>query len=139
MGHEGDMPGAFGTAHIAVVASTEPEAFGRTAVEAQAMGCPVIATRHGAPPETVIAPPEATPETQTGWLAKPGDAGDLADHLKDALALPADARERIGRNARANVQTHFTSAQMKAKTLLVYNELFDSLPIGLRINRFEVG
>ncbi len=41
---------------LAIVASIEPEAFGRVATEAQAMGCPVIATDIGAPPETVAAP-----------------------------------------------------------------------------------
>ena len=123
VGHESDMPGALAAAHIAVVASTEPEAFGRSAVEAQAMGCPVIATRHGAPPETVIAPPTAGPDTQTGWLCVPGDARDLAQTLRDALVLPSDARQRIGANARANVQARFTSAQMKSKTLKVYDEI----------------
>lgn len=154
VGHESDMPGAFAAAHIAVVASTEPEAFGRTAVEAQAMGCPVIATRHGAPPETVLAPPDAAAEQQTGWLAKPGDAHDLAQHLKDALALPDDRRRRFGANARANVRQNFTSALMKSKTLLVYNEILvraarlsagrstvqahDGVDGGAAINRFDV-
>lgn len=136
VGHESDMPGAFAAAHIAVVASTEPEAFGRTAIEAQAMGCPVIATRHGAPPETVIAPPEASPDRQTGWLARPGDSGDLARHLAEALALPEAARQQLGGNAQANVHTNFTSALMKSKTLVVYNEVFDQLPPGRQEARF---
>ncbi len=139
VGHEDDMPGAFAAAHIAVVASTEPEAFGRTAVEAQAMGCPVIATRHGAPPETVIAPPDAGPERQTGWLAQPGDAGDLALHLSEALALPGEARLVMGRNAQDNVHSNFTSALMKSKTLVVYNEIFDQLPATQQIPRFDLG
>lgn len=137
VGHEEDMAAAFGAAHIAVVASTEPEAFGRTAVEAQAMSCPVIATRHGAPPETVLAPPEASAQTQTGWLAKPGDASDLANHLKAALALPAEMRAVIGNNARANVQANFTSSLMKSKTLSVYNEVFAAQPGSQHIPRFK--
>jgi glycosyltransferase involved in cell wall biosynthesis len=139
VGHEDDMPGAFGAAHIAVVASSEPEAFGRTAVEAQAMGCPVIATRHGAPPETVIAPPDAGPERQTGWLTQPGDAADLAAHLAEALALPDAARQQLGANARTNVQENFTSSLMKSKTLLVYNEVFNELPLAEQKARFDLG
>ena len=139
VGHESDMPGAFAAAHIAVVASTEPEAFGRTAVEAQAMGCPVIATRHGAPPETVIAPPEADAAQQTGWLSRPGDADDLARHLAEALALPEAQRQRMGDNAQANVHANFTSALMKSKTLVVYNEVFDELPAGRQTPRFRLG
>src|SRR3546814_497676 len=42
-----DMPAAFMLADVVVSASTEPEGFGRIAVEAQAMGKPVIATDHG--------------------------------------------------------------------------------------------
>jgi len=125
IGHESDMPAAFGTAHIAVVASTEPEAFGRTAVEAQAMGCPVIATRHGAPPETVMAPPDAASETQTGWLAQPGDAADLAAHMLAALSMSQLDRHAMGLRATAHVHANFTSALMKSKTLLVYNEVLD--------------
>jgi glycosyltransferase involved in cell wall biosynthesis len=139
VGHEDDMPGAFGAAHIAVVASSEPEAFGRTAVEGQAMGCPVIATRHGAPPETVIAPPDAGPERQTGWLTQPGDAADLAAHLAEALALPDAARQQLGANARTNVQENFTSSLMKSKTLLVYNEVFNELPLAEQKARFDLG
>jgi glycosyltransferase involved in cell wall biosynthesis len=139
VGHEDDMPGAFGAAHIAVVASSEPEAFGRTAVEAQAMGCPVIATRHGAPPETVIAPPDAGPERQTGWLTQPGDAADMAAHLAEALALPDAARQQLGANARTNVQENFTSSLMKSKTLLVYNEVFNELPLAEQKARFDLG
>jgi len=137
VGHEGDMPAAFAAAHIAVVASTEPEAFGRTAIEAQAMACPVIATRHGAPPETVIAPPAAGRDRQTGWLAKPGDAADLAAHLAEALDLPEEARRRMGVNARDNVQTNFTSSLMKSKTLLVYNEVLDQHSDGKTEYRFH--
>lgn len=136
VGHEGDMPGAFAAAHIAVVPSTEPEAFGRTAIEAQAMGCPVIATRHGAPPETVLAPPEASSDEQTGWLAQPGSANALAANLAEALALPDEARRTMGANARANVQANFTSALMKSKTLMLYNEVFDELPTAKQIGRF---
>ena len=57
VGHVDDMPAAYLAADASIVASIEPEAFGRTAVESQAMGCPVIATRIGAPPETVLSPP----------------------------------------------------------------------------------
>ncbi|KAB2850196.1 MAG: glycosyltransferase family 4 protein, partial [Hyphomicrobiaceae bacterium] len=86
-GHVADMPAAYGIAQVAVVASTEPEAFGRTATEAQAMGCPVIATNIGAPPETVLAPPTASEEERTGWLVPPADAAALAKAIGEALDL----------------------------------------------------
>src|ERR671916_25728 len=58
VGHCTDMPAAFLAASVVTVPSTEPEAFGRSAVEAQAMGTPVVVSDLGAVPETVLAPPE---------------------------------------------------------------------------------
>ena len=42
------MAAAYRLADVVVSASTDPEGFGRVAVEAQAMGVPVVATNHGA-------------------------------------------------------------------------------------------
>jgi glycosyltransferase involved in cell wall biosynthesis len=58
VGHCRDMPAAFLAASVVAVPSTEPEAFGRSAVEAQAMGAPVVVSDLGAVPETVLAPPD---------------------------------------------------------------------------------
>lgn len=123
VGHVADMPAAFKAAHIAVIASTEPEAFGRAAAEAQIMGCPVIATRLGAPQETVLAPPAVTAEQMTGWLVTPGDANALAEAMAEALALDDGARARLGARARAHVLQNFTLAGMKRETLAVYDRL----------------
>ena len=68
VGHCTDMPAAFLAAAAVVVASTQPEAFGRSAVEAQAMGTPVVVTDLGAVPETWYWPlPKPTlPSEQAG-------------------------------------------------------------------------
>ncbi|TXN28069.1 glycosyltransferase family 4 protein, partial [Methylobacterium sp. WL19] len=58
VGHCTDMPAAFRAASVVAVPSVEPEAFGRSAVEAQALGTPVVVSDLGAVPETVLAPPE---------------------------------------------------------------------------------
>ena len=69
-------------AHVAVIASIEPEAFGRTAIEAQAMGCPVIATRHRRAAGDRCWPSlRHRPSEITGWLVPPGDAAALAAAL----------------------------------------------------------
>ena len=49
------MAAAYMLADVVVSASTDPEAFGRVAAEAHAMGRPVIASDHGGSRETVIA------------------------------------------------------------------------------------
>lgn len=63
VGHCNDMPAAFRAASVVAVPSVEPEAFGRSAVEAQALGTPVVVTDIGAVPETVLAPPGVEPST----------------------------------------------------------------------------
>jgi len=123
VGHVEDMPAAFRAAHVAVVASTEPEAFGRAATEAQAAGTPVIATDIGAPPETVLSAQRVGMEKATGWLVPPSDAARLADALAAALALTPEARAHMGARARTHVAERFSLAAMKRQTLQVYDQL----------------
>lgn len=121
VGHVEDMPAAFALAHVAVVASTEPEAFGRAATESQVMGCPVIATAIGAPPETVLW--DATKGGTTGWLVPPGDAAALAAALRSALTLGSEGRSQMGSRARAHVLERFSLEAMRQATLEVYDRL----------------
>ncbi|MCK8784945.1 glycosyltransferase family 4 protein [Roseomonas sp. NAR14] len=111
-----DMPAALAMADVAVNASTDPEAFGRTVIEAQAMALPVIATDHGGARETVE-------EGVTGWRVPPGDVPALAAALRRALAMPAEARAAMGARARAAVLAGHTTAAMQRATLDVYREL----------------
>ncbi|MFM9939691.1 MAG: glycosyltransferase [Hyphomicrobiaceae bacterium] len=122
-GHVSDMAAAFVAAHVAVIASTKPEAFGRTATEAQAMGCPVIATDIGAPRETVLAAGVLPPGTETGWLVPPSDPVALAAGIAAALALSQASREALGKRARRNVEANFTLEAMQRSTLAVYDSL----------------
>jgi glycosyltransferase involved in cell wall biosynthesis len=126
VGHIDDIAAAYLASHVAVVASTEPEAFGRAAVEAQAMGCPVIATAIGAPPETVLAQPRVAPREITGWLVPPGEASALAHHIQAALALTAEDRSAIARRARAHALGSFSLTEMKEATLEIYDQLIGS-------------
>jgi len=127
VGHVDNVAMAFHAAHVTVVGSTSPEAFGRSAVEAAAMGCPVIATAIGAPPETVLAEPNAAKEAATGWLVPPGDAGALAEHLATALALSSAERLAMGKQARAHVLANFTVAAMQRRTMAVYDRLLGTI------------
>jgi glycosyltransferase involved in cell wall biosynthesis len=123
VGHCGDMPAAFLTASVVAVPSTEPEAFGRSAVEAQAMGTPVVVSDLGAVPETVLAPPEVAPEARTGWRVPAGDVDALAEALQTALNLGASARAALARRARDHVERNFSLEQMTRETLGVYAAL----------------
>lgn len=125
-GHVDDMPAAFAAADVAVVASVEPEAFGRTAIEAQAMGCPVIATRIGAPPETVVDANTVGPAGATGWLVPPSDPDALRSALAAALSLDETSRTSLRSRARAHIAGHFTVRAMQLATLSVYDELLQA-------------
>jgi glycosyltransferase involved in cell wall biosynthesis len=123
VGHVADIAAAYLAAHVTVVASTEPEAFGRTAIEAAAVACPVIATDLGAPPETVRAGAAASDADLTGWLVPPGDAEALAARLAWALALSPSARAGIGDRARRHVVANFSVDAMQQSTLALYDRL----------------
>ena len=112
----GDMPAAYLLADVVVSPSLRPEAFGRVAAEAQAMGRPVIASAHGGACETVR-------HGETGWLVPPGDAGALAEAIRQTLGADAAGRARMARAGQAHVRRHFTLEGMCAKTLDVYREL----------------
>lgn len=130
VGHEADMPAAFLAATICIVASTEPETFGRSAAEAQAMGCPVIATRLGATPEVVIGEePEQAPGQEpvlgrdafTGWLVPPGDSAALADRIGQVLSLDSEALRSIGQRGRQHVMDCFGLTHVQRQTLTIYD------------------
>lgn len=112
-GATSDMAAAMKLASVVVSASIEPEAFGRVAVEAQAMGRPVIATNHGGARETVV-------HGETGWLYPPGDVTALAAAIEVALALDPSARAHMGMQAKARIHARFTIAAMRRATLGVY-------------------
>jgi glycosyltransferase involved in cell wall biosynthesis len=123
VGHVDDVAAACRLAFVTIVASTEPEAFGRAAIEAHAMCCPVIATDIGAPPEIVRAAPKWPPNETTGWLVPPGNPEALARGLSDALSMSLAARIEMGKRARALILENFTLNTMKQQTLAVYDRL----------------
>jgi len=114
-GHCSDMPAAFMLADVVVSASTKPEAFGRTLIEAQAMGKPVVATGHGGSLEVVK-------DGKTGWLVAPGNVSRFAAALGRAIENE-DLREAFGCSGRRWVAKMFTSNRMCEKTVALYDEL----------------
>lgn len=123
VGHCTDMAAAYLAAAVVTVPSTQPEAFGRSAVEAQAMGVPVVVTNHGAVPETVLAPPIVMEGARTGWHIPPHDASALARAIGAALGLSASARANLAQRARSHVEMQFSLEHMCHKTLDIYAQL----------------
>jgi glycosyltransferase involved in cell wall biosynthesis len=109
----GDIPALLRASDVVLSASTEPEAFGRVAVEGQASGRPVIASAHGGALETVK-------DGETGILVPPGDAEALANALLRVNDLGSAGREGMGRDGMAHARETFTTEAMTAATLALY-------------------
>jgi glycosyltransferase involved in cell wall biosynthesis len=122
VGHCDDMPAAFAIAQVAVIASTRAETFGRTSIEAQAMGCPVIVSDIGAAPETIM-PGLPGKQDYTGWVIPCHDPAAIAERLAGALALSPRERAALGARTRRHVAARFALSHMQRATLSVYDEL----------------
>jgi glycosyltransferase involved in cell wall biosynthesis len=116
VGHCPDMAAAYKLADVVVSASIEPEAFGRVAVEAQAMERPIIATAIGGSRETIVP-------NDTGFLVPPNDPETLASAIVQVLdAAPSDL-VNMGARARRHVESRYSVDAMCAATLQVYRGL----------------
>jgi glycosyltransferase involved in cell wall biosynthesis len=91
------------------------EGFGLAALEAQAAGRPVVATR-------VASLPEVVAHGETGVLVDPDDDRALADGLI-RLVTDAALRERMGADARSRTIRAFSLDAMVDGTLAVYDEV----------------
>lgn len=111
-----DMPAAYAWSDIVLTPSVKPEAFGRVAIEAGAMGKPVISAKHGGAQETII-------HGETGLLVKPGDSDVLADSISALMAMSIDERTSMGEKGRARATSLFSSDAMCDATIGVYREL----------------
>lgn len=113
-----DIPAAMMVSDVVLSTSIEPEAFGRIAIEGQAMGRVVVASNIGGSVETVI-------DGVTGRLYESTSAKALAEAIDWALHLSTDEREKIGAAGIKNVKEHFTKQIMCDKTIEVYKELIN--------------
>ncbi|MCA3649341.1 MAG: glycosyltransferase family 4 protein [Methylobacterium sp.] len=123
VGHVSDMPAALAASALVAVPSTAPEAFGRVAVEAQAMGVPVVVSNLGAVPETVLAPPQVRPDQRTGWRVAPDNPEELADAIAEAIDLMPSAFQQLADRARTHVMARFSLERMVSETLDCYAAL----------------
>jgi glycosyltransferase involved in cell wall biosynthesis len=119
VGHVDKMPVAFAASDIAVFPVTEPEAFGRGAVEAQAMGVPVIASNMGGFTETIV-------EGETGFLAPPGVSVALASVMERLLDFSPHARSAMGRLGQARARALYSTAALQEATLGVYQRVLSA-------------
>ena len=110
-----DMPALYALADVVVVPSKH-EGFGRVAVEAQAMGRPVICHATSGLNEVVH-------DQHTGWLVPPENPAALASCLDYVLRMKPEELSALSSRARSWVEKHFTIEQMTTATIDVYAEL----------------
>lgn len=116
VGHLVDMPAALAAATVAVFPSTDAEAFGRAAVEAQAMGVPVVASKMGGLAETIV-------DGDSGFLVPPGDPRVLAMAVDRVLALSPEQRKHMGQRGAVRVRVRYSVEALQTATLAVYERL----------------
>lgn len=109
--YRADIEPVWIAADVAVVPSTEPEPFGRVAIEAMGFAVPVIAAAHGGLVEIVV-------DGETGRLVAPRDAGALAVAMT-AMAEDAGLRQRMGEAGQARQRTLFSVESYAAKLIEV--------------------
>ena len=116
--HCKDMALAYKVSDIVVSTSTEPEAFGRVAVEAQSMETPIIASNIGGSNETII-------DEKTGFLFESENAKSLSQKILKLLYLDETLLKSIGTEGRKNIVKKFNVEKMCFSTYSEYKRLLN--------------
>jgi len=120
LGRVDDVASVLAAADVMVMPSRQ-EGLGVAALEAMAVGLPVIASRVG-------GLPEAVQDGETGLLVPTGDPAALAAAIGRLAADPMLAR-RLGAQGATRVRTRFTMAGMADATLAIYRHLVGAGPV----------
>lgn len=110
------MPTLYSMADYVLVASQRPEAFGRVAIEAQAMGKIVISTAIGAPKFYIK-------DNENGFLIPKHDIKVAAQILRKIITMPKKEKQRIASNAHLYAKKNFDSNAKCGQTLELYYKL----------------
>lgn len=113
VGHCDDMPAAYQICDIAMLPTTKPESFGRTAVEPQVMGKPVLASDHGGTTETVVP-------GETGWLVRVDDPDAWAQAMTKAIDMGPPRLAAMGQAAANRARRLYSVDAMCEATLNAY-------------------
>ncbi len=107
---------AIGRAELLLLPTQWYETFGRTVLEAYAMGTAVISSRGTAPGDLVR-------EGETGFLVDRGDAGDLAARVREFFDLPVDERRGMGERAREVYRDHYSREKNLKQITGIYRDV----------------
>ena len=116
VGPSKEMNLVYSLADIVLSCSTDPEAFGRIPVEAQAMGKVIIASNHGGHTETII-------NGLSGFLYSPLNSEELANLIIKTISSEIYLEDQYRIKRRQIILDKFTDLNMCKKTLEVYNKV----------------
>jgi glycosyltransferase involved in cell wall biosynthesis len=116
VGPSKEMNLVYSLADIVLSCSTDPEAFGRIPVEAQAMGKVIIASNHGGHTETII-------NGLSGFLYSPLSSEELANLIIKTISSEIYLEDQYRIKRRQIILDKFTDLNMCKKTLEVYNKV----------------
>jgi glycosyltransferase involved in cell wall biosynthesis len=116
LGHRRDMEDLYAAFDIYVLASHR-EGFPRSAMEAAAMGLPIVAT-------DIRGCRQVVENGATGLLVRPRDASALTDAVA-RLAGDPGLRSTMGRRAVSKAKRDFDQRRVIAATLAVYEDLLE--------------
>jgi glycosyltransferase involved in cell wall biosynthesis len=114
---QSDVVDLYRSLDIVVHASTRPEPFGRTIVEAMACGKPVVAMREGGAKEIFD-------EGVNALGADPRCTSSLAAAVHKLVVEPG-LRDELGRRGREHVVANFSRARLSSDVLRVYGRFRD--------------
>ena len=116
IGSSDEMANIYALSDIVISSSTDPEAFGRIAVEAQSMGKFVIASNHGGSVETVI-------DNETGYLYSPQNHEELADRIIKSIEQHKYSSSNVSEACIKNVKENYTVESMCKETFEFYKTI----------------
>jgi len=125
-GNVADMAAAYLAADVLLNIS-EAEGLPRVALEAQAMGVPVIVSDTGPGREVALSAPDVAAAEATGLRVPFARPEALADTLADYLAWPEDRRLAMGARAARYVRGKYSLERLTGATLEVYREVLQDL------------
>jgi glycosyltransferase involved in cell wall biosynthesis len=111
-----DVPALYSIADVVVSPKSEPEAFGRTIIEAQAMNKIVVATKMGAPVEIIE-------KGKTGFLVSQNDPSAMTEVLKKIFKMDNKKIKEITKAAHDKLLLNYTLDHMCSQTIATYREL----------------
>ncbi|MBI3996799.1 MAG: glycosyltransferase [Candidatus Omnitrophica bacterium] len=114
LGIRHDLAALIASMDCVIAPSTYPESFGRSVIEAQAVGRPVIASRIGALAELIE-------DGHNGLLVPPKHPFALAEAI-ERLMQDAALRARCVKEGRTRVEARWTVDRMVDQTAAVYDE-----------------